>query len=87
VAGLRGSDQIAAVADTGIDIYSCFFIDPQGHVNFSTTVNPIANDTFRKVIQYAKLIGAGDFTDSKGGHGTYVSSAFLGSNILANSGQ
>lgn len=33
-AGMRGEGQVVGVADTGLDLLSCFFIDPQSEVPF-----------------------------------------------------
>ncbi len=76
-AGLRGDGQIAAVADTGLDINSCYFYDPKGHVPFSDISSPVYDLKYRKVIQYTYATYS-DTSDVEGGHGTHVSGIVTG---------
>lgn len=77
LAGLLGDGQIVAVADTGIDDTSCYFIDPNGQVPRSPLLQPVTVPTMRKVITYAGVEGS-DFIDQVGGHGTHVAGTIAG---------
>lgn len=66
---LTGKGQIVGIADTGVDLTSCFFVD-------SVPVGP----THRKVLRY---IPYADSSDIYQGHGTAVAGAFVG-NCRAN---
>jgi len=46
-AGLTGSGQILAVADTGVDVQSCFFSDTKGAVALSTVQSPTFDLSYR----------------------------------------
>jgi hypothetical protein len=48
-AGLTGAGQILAVADTGVDVQSCFFSDPSkgGAVAMSTVQAPVFDLSYR----------------------------------------
>jgi len=47
-AGLTGTGQILAVADTGVDVQSCFFSDPsKGVVEMSTVQAPVFDLSYR----------------------------------------
>lgn len=76
-AGLMGDGQVVSVADTGLDIYSCYFYDPQGHVQFSNINNPVYGPQYRKVVMYA-YGSSSDTSDEPGGHGTHVSGIVTG---------
>lgn len=78
-AGLRGDGQIVSVADTGLDIYSCYFYDPQGHVAFSDIKSSVFDTKYRKVVMYSYIPGSSDTSDEAGGHGTHVSGTAAGS--------
>lgn len=81
-AGLRGDGQIVTVADTGIDVSSCYFYDSAGRVQPSLPSAPIFNQGMRKIIGYI-YNSCGDQTDTSGGHGTHVSGTVAG--YIANS--
>lgn len=68
-ANLTGLDQVIGIADTGLDVQSCFFYDE----NVDTPFN-VQEDTHRKVIYYKTQSDGVDFS----GHGTLVSSAAAG---------
>lgn len=69
-ANLNGSGQIVQVADTGLDMKSCFFKDQTGNVPTTTYLAAAFDLTRRKVVQY--VVWA-DSADLAGGHGTHVS--------------
>lgn len=77
-AGLLGDGQVVAIADTGVDVYSCYFFDPQGRVTPSDVSSPKSDSRYRKVVQY-NYNGCGDTSDGEGGHGTHVSGIAVGS--------
>lgn len=58
------------VADTGLDMSSCFFRDSRGNVATTTWSSASYDLTRRKVVQY--VVWA-DSTDVTRGHGTHVS--------------
>lgn len=66
---LSGTGQLVGIADTGVDLSSCFFADTE-------YVGP----QHRKVLQYFAFA---DASDIPGGHGTAVAGAFVG-NCLTN---
>ena len=78
-AGLRGDGQIVAVADTGVNVNSCYFYDPTGQVAFSPTTSPVISIKYRKLLMYTHLAGAGDTSDEASGHGTHVAGTIVGS--------
>merc|ERR1719515_85245 len=65
-AGLTGVGQLAGVGDTGLDLGSCFFDDPEGR-------RP--GPRHRKVEGYREIEDAGDAT----GHGSHVCGSLAGS--------
>ena len=90
--GLRGEGQIVGVADTGIDIDSCFFRDADqvvamcpsnatGHVSASDEAG-CKNEDHRKVIMYRYLNvtdPSSNGFDAVEGHGTHVAGSVAGS--------
>ncbi len=80
MAGLDGSGQLIGVADTGLDRGSCFFSDPLGQVAASSTLQPVSDFRFRKVVQYI-YDESGDAFDIEEGHGTHVCGTISGSDI------
>lgn len=70
--GLRGEGQIIGCGDTGIDMSSCFFNDPQHQL----PINEI-DHRHRKVVSYwvddGSLVG-----DDREGHGTHVAGVLSG---------
>ena len=68
---IPGDNQIIGVADTGLDMQSCYFYDPNTPVPYNTI-----NTQHRKVVTY---IAYQDFVDdSVNGHGTHVVGSLLG---------
>lgn len=76
-AGLRGDGQIVTIADTGLDVNSCYFFDKAGRVPPSQPNAPVFNSRLRKVIGYI-YNSCGDQTDTSEGHGTHVSGTVAG---------
>ena len=77
--GLLGTNQIGAIADTGLDVNSCYFSDPNTKVIFSPITSPIYTNSARKIIQYAYVSNYGDMSDDIDGHGTHVTGTMVGS--------
>lgn len=76
-AGLKGDDEVIAIADTGLDVNSCYFYDPQGQVSPSKIGTTNVDSKYRKVVQY-QYSGCGDKNDAEGGHGTHVAGIAVG---------
>jgi len=68
-----------AVADTGLDVSSCYFIDTKATVVKSPISTSKANLSLRKVIQYSYGNNA-DSSDAVAGHGTHVCGTIAGNN-------
>lgn len=77
-AGLLGDGQIIGIADTGVDVNSCYFYDSAGRVTPSLPNAPIFNQGMRKIVGYI-YNSCGDQTDTSGGHGTHVAGTVAGS--------
>eukprot|EP00698_Gefionella_okellyi_P008968 TRINITY_DN2250_c0_g1_i7.p1 TRINITY_DN2250_c0_g1~~TRINITY_DN2250_c0_g1_i7.p1 ORF type:complete len:1246 (+),score=218.61 TRINITY_DN2250_c0_g1_i7:3530-7267(+) len=69
--GLQGDGQVIGIADTGLNLNSCFFDNGGCLAPFGTT-----NLACSKVVSYYKT-ERGDYTDSNG-HGTHVSGTAAG---------
>jgi len=72
--GVNGSGEVAGVADSGIDLYSCYFLGPSDPVQMTDRNNwlngaLVTDLTQRKVVQY---VAYADSYDDVGGHGTHV---------------
>ena len=80
--GLLGTGQVVGIADTGVDSKSCYFYDSNGNVApVDSATSPAPFDTTkRKIIQYTYVTGAGDGTDTPGGHGTHTAGTVAGNN-------
>lgn len=66
-----GEGEVVGVADTGIDMDSCFFQDETTPVAYNSV-----NSAHRKVVYYATSYG--DATEGSSGHGTHVSASIAG---------
>ena len=73
---LTGKGQIIGISDTGLDMSSCYFSDPNVAAPYSTPANPTKNLAHRKVIQYITFV---DNSDDSVGHGTHVCGTAAGS--------
>ncbi len=82
-AGLLGDGQVIAIADTGVDSFSCYFYDSQGQVKPTSVASPYYDTKYRKIIQYV-YNGCGDTSDAAGGHGTHVAGIATGCMANAN---
>eukprot|EP00761_Pharyngomonas_kirbyi_P012834 gb/GECH01012861.1/.p1 GENE.gb/GECH01012861.1/~~gb/GECH01012861.1/.p1 ORF type:complete len:1707 (+),score=315.99 gb/GECH01012861.1/:1-5121(+) len=74
---LRGEGQIIGCGDTGLDMSSCFFYDPQ----HSLPLNRVDNN-HRKVVAYWTQPGVAA-GDSREGHGTHVGGILAGDALYA----
>ncbi len=83
IQGLLGANQIVAIADTGVDVTSCYFSDPSGKVVAPSDISSPKTDTsVRKVVQYTYCMNKqcnSDTSDKSAGHGTHVSGTAVGS--------
>lgn len=75
--GILGTGQVVAVADTGLDMESCYFKDNSGNVPFSMQDAPVTQLDRRKVVQYCHTTQS-DTMDVSKGHGTHVSGTVAG---------
>eukprot|EP01041_Mallomonas_annulata_P004992 gene4992-9980_t len=79
MAGLRGKDQVIAIADSGLNDLSCFFLDDSNkYDSLRTRRDGEIEGERRKIIQY---IGHADGLDDLGGHGTHVAGTVTGSSL------
>jgi len=83
--GLRGEGQVVGVGDSGLDLDSCYFFDP--NVNFAANTKTeaggkvFASDAHRKVAYYLGRADTG-MLDTVG-HGTHVCGSIVGLPINA----
>lgn len=75
--GILGSGQVVSVADTGLDMQSCFFKDSNGNVQTSLHSSPVTQSGKRKVVQYCHT-DQSDTSDVAVGHGTHVAGTIAG---------
>ena len=83
-AQLLGDNVIVAVADTGVDDLSCYFISSTTRVKKSLVGAPVLDITQRKIVQYTYLSST-DTVDTVGGHGTHVCGIVAGNNYAVDS--
>eukprot|EP00742_Colponemidia_sp_Colp-10_P012934 GILJ01014570.1.p1 GENE.GILJ01014570.1~~GILJ01014570.1.p1 ORF type:complete len:799 (+),score=76.08 GILJ01014570.1:822-3218(+) len=88
ILGLDGQNEIVSVADTGLDVFNCYFYDDKHAVPLALDpINKVVNESaHRKVWAYWPFID--DMDDSVVGHGTLVASSIAGrtvSNLWADS--
>jgi hypothetical protein len=75
--GINGSSQVIGISDTGIDVNSCFFYDPDNDVPYDTV-----SSSHRKIVTYVTYVDDSDV--STDGHGTHVCGSAAGSFVDAN---
>lgn len=68
---IDGTNQVVGIADTGVDMFSCYFADPSQSPPFNVLNDP----TQRKVVSYITTYG--DDIDNDG-HGTFVAGLIAG---------
>ncbi|CAM9613438.1 unnamed protein product, partial [Ectocarpus sp. 13 AM-2016] len=75
--GIDGSTEIIAMADSGLDVNSCFFTEDHtvDNIDCSSWSNPVFDLTKRKIVQY---VGFVDCVDTENGHGTHVAGSAAG---------
>jgi subtilisin family serine protease len=74
--GLDGTGEVVAVADSGVDINSCFFKDDDAVAHAALPFDSnISHTTHRKFVNYHRWA---DGVDELGGHGTHVCSSAVG---------
>ncbi len=72
---LNGEGEVVGILDTGIDMSSCYFNDPNVPTPYDTV-----NENHRKVVQYVTFK---DRTDDGGGHGSHVAGTVAGNSTKA----
>lgn len=80
-AGLDGRNQIVGIGDSGIDMHSCFFSDPQVPFVPPTNSKEWSSDTHRKVVYYWGM--ADEYFQDLVGHGTHTAGSIAGYNPAA----
>jgi len=71
---LKGTNQIVAVSDTGLDLNSCYFSDGE-HTVVPHKTDAVSSTANRKVVQY---VAFNDDKDTLNGHGTHVCGSIVG---------
>lgn len=77
-AGLDGRGQIVGMGDSGIDMQSCFFSDPQNPFVLPVGSKEWVNPQHRKVVYYHGL--ADEYFRDLVGHGTHTAGSVAGFN-------
>eukprot|EP00698_Gefionella_okellyi_P022927 TRINITY_DN7693_c0_g1_i1.p2 TRINITY_DN7693_c0_g1~~TRINITY_DN7693_c0_g1_i1.p2 ORF type:complete len:1029 (-),score=261.30 TRINITY_DN7693_c0_g1_i1:3301-6387(-) len=73
--GIQGQGQVVAVADTGLDMTSCFFSDPAVNLTLG-----VVNMNARKVVLYQNIADGLNVQDA---HGTHVAGSIAGNTTTA----
>ncbi|CAM9221144.1 unnamed protein product [Hapterophycus canaliculatus] len=78
--GIDGRTEIITMADSGLDINSCFFSedDTDDNIECSTYSNPVYDLTKRKARLVVQYVGYVDCGDTENGHGTHVGGSAVG---------
>ena len=77
---IHGENQLVGLSDTGIDIYSCFFHDPEHSVRYSATQPDTGH---RKIYYYIPYCN--DKEEAVNAHGTHVAGTLVGESNHDNS--
>ena len=77
---LDGTGQVVGILDTGIDMSSCYFTDPDVSTPYGSTSDNTINPSHRKVVMYMTYK---DRTDDGGGHGSHVAGTVAGNSTKA----
>jgi subtilisin family serine protease len=78
--GLTGEGEVIGISDTGLDMDSCYFFDPDYPLPPYNTIN----SKHRKVVTYISTYG--DKIDDAEGHGTHVAGTAAGQSFNGYSG-
>ena len=70
---IHGENQLVGLSDTGIDIYSCFFHDPEHPVRYSATQPDTGH---RKIYHYIPYCNEKE--EAMNAHGTHVAGTLVG---------
>lgn len=82
--GLTGAGQIVGVSDTGLDMSSCYFYDPDyPDTLVKSKSGSKTSSTHRKVVQYVSYQDSAD--DGMTAHGTHVCGSIAGKTYTAKS--
>jgi hypothetical protein len=76
-AGLRGTGQLLALADTGVATGACFFRDATAAVPFTSSMSVVPADTGHAVVRAYSSGTGGDYVDANG-HGSHCAGTALG---------
>ena len=77
---LNGEGEVVGILDTGIDMSSCYFNDPDVSTPYSSADNIVVDESHRKVVMYVTYK---DRVDDGGGHGSHVAGTVAGNSTKA----